>query len=80
MCEDKNKYNVDNGLLLRSDLHILFDKNLLKIDPCTTKIILDKTILSNEKMTQYHELNNKKINIHKNSIEFLKELFQNNVV
>ena len=74
-CEDKDKYNVDNGLLLRSDLHILFDKGLLKINPHTSEVLLSEKILLNPKMKQYYELNNKKININKNSIKFLQQIY-----
>lgn len=74
-CEDKDKYNIDNGILLRSDLHRLFDDGLLKIDPNTCTIILNETIMSNKKMKQYHELNNKKINIHEKSIYFLNKIW-----
>lgn len=70
-CEDKDKYNVDNGLLLRSDLHKLFDKKMLKINPKTCEIILSSKILSEPKFKEYHMLHNKKINIHKNSLRYL---------
>ena len=39
---------LDNGLLLRSDLHHLFDDHMLSIDP-TTKIIHVKDSLLNSK-------------------------------
>ena len=74
-CEDKDKYNIDNGILLRSDLHKLFDKGLLKINPNTCTMLLDEKILLNPKMKQYYELNNKKININNNSIIYLKKIF-----
>lgn len=74
-CEDKDKYNVDNGILLRSDLHKLFDSGLLKINPNTLQVMLSKQILLDPKMIQYIEFNNKKININKNSISFLKKIF-----
>jgi hypothetical protein len=74
-CEDKYKYDPDNGLLLRSDLHILFDKGLLKINPQTCEIEFEKKILLDAKMEQYHIYNNKKVSIHKNSISFLEKIF-----
>lgn len=74
-CDNKDKYNVDNGLLMRSDLHILFDKGLLKINPHTSEILLNDTLLSNQQMEQYFDLHNKKIYIHKNSIHFLQKIY-----
>lgn len=35
---------VCNGILLRADLHILFDDNLLRIHPGTLKAIIDKCL------------------------------------
>jgi HNH endonuclease len=40
--------NTDNGLLLRSDLHALFDRNFLRIDPTTRVIVIDDSITSPE--------------------------------
>ncbi|AXB55219.1 HNH endonuclease [Flavobacterium fluviale] len=44
----------DNGILLRSDLHILFDKNLITIDPQTFEILIDKTLV-NSSYYKYHK-------------------------
>lgn len=44
---------VCNGILLRADLHILFDDNLLRIHPKTLKVVLDKCL----KGTDYWLLN-----------------------
>lgn len=42
-------YNDDsNGLLLRSDIHTLFDLNLLAIDPVTKRVVLSKEIQGDE--------------------------------
>lgn len=37
-----------NGILLRADLHLLFDKNLLRIDPATLRIRLDPRLRRTE--------------------------------
>lgn len=37
-----------NGLLLRADIHTLFDKNLLKIDPQNLTIVLSEEIQNSE--------------------------------
>jgi predicted restriction endonuclease len=36
--------DVRNGLLLRADIHTLFDLGLLRIDPESRKIVLDESI------------------------------------
>lgn len=42
-----NGTNVpDNGLLLRGDLHTLFDLQLLRIDPKTLRVVLDENLLA----------------------------------
>ena len=40
--------NPDNGLLLRADIHTLFDLNLLGIDPMTLKVHLHASIKTSE--------------------------------
>jgi predicted restriction endonuclease len=42
---------VGNGLLLRADLHTLFDLHLLAIDPITTEVLLASQL----KETTYRE-------------------------
>lgn len=75
-CEldDNKKYNVDNGILLRTDLHNLFDKKILEINPNTLIVSFnEKWLLDNKNYEQY---NNIKINIHPNSIKYLIELYK----
>jgi putative restriction endonuclease len=43
----------ENGLLLRSDIHTLFDLNLIGINPETWKVELNKKLLSHQ---EYREL------------------------
>jgi predicted restriction endonuclease len=50
---DKNSFHMKNGLLLRADIHLLFDKGLIKIDPDTLKIYVSETIRDSE-YTRYH--------------------------
>jgi hypothetical protein len=45
--------HTDNGILLRSDLHTLFDKGLLRIDPDSLIIVLHRSLAG----TPYWELN-----------------------
>jgi len=58
-CEEIHKYDVNNGLLLRSDLHTLFDEKLLKINPNSMQIELSDKILENKKMSRYYKYNGK---------------------
>ena len=47
--------HVKNGLLLRADIHTLFDLNLISIDPDTNKVIISSSLLN----TCYKEINGK---------------------
>ena len=48
---------IDNGLLIRGDLHSLFDANLLRINPDTLTIVIDEKLSK----TPYWKLNGKTI-------------------
>ena len=48
------KYELSNGILMRSDLHTLFDLNLLEIEPATLKIVLDETVRSSQQYADFH--------------------------
>jgi len=74
-CSESDKYNVDNGLLLRSDLHKLFDSQELKINPETLTLEFSEKILNNSKMYKYKKYHLKKVNINKNSIDYLKHVY-----
>jgi len=73
-CE-ADKYNIDNGLLLRSDLHILFDKKLIKINPYNQCLELDSSLLHDITMKDYIKYNNIKLNISKSSYKYLKSIY-----
>jgi putative restriction endonuclease len=45
---DTNENSLHNGLLLRSDLHTLFDLGLLAINPMTRKVALHPALLKTE--------------------------------
>ena len=66
-----NDNNPLNGLLLRADIHTLFDLNLLAIDPLTLKIHLSKKLIE----TEYNQYHNKDLIISSKrpDIECLKE-------
>ena len=76
-----NKFDVDNGLLLRTDLHILFDKYLLSINPDNFTVCVNQNyMLKDTKMKKYDglKINN---NISVNTINNLRihyNIFVNN--
>lgn len=76
-CSDYDRYNINNGLLFRSDLHKLFDNGKMKIDPDTRRIIMDPTILSNDKMYDIHKYNGKEISIGKKTLYYVKKRLMN---
>jgi hypothetical protein len=47
--------HVKNGLLLRADIHTLFDLYLISIDPVTNKVVISSSLLN----TCYKEINGK---------------------
>lgn len=66
-CTFKQKYDVNNGLVLRKDLHPLFDNYKMSINP------YEKTIevlnVDDDDITKY---NNKVVNIFDESLEYVK--------
>ena len=82
-CKDDDKYNVNNGLLLRSDIHKLFDNGYLKINPYTLTVEISSTKnaessekkLNEDLVKEYEQYNGKKINININSIPYLKNIY-----
>lgn len=51
--------HISNGLLLRADLHTLFDLNLIKIDPESLRVKLSPSLEN----SQYWEFNDQKITL-----------------
>jgi len=59
-----------NGILLRSDIHLLFDKNLIQIDHKTLRVSIAKELLN----TEYKKYNKKLLKlVHEKSKESLKK-------
>ncbi len=50
----------EGGLLIRADLHALFDAHLLNIDPKSEKVVLTKRL---EQFPEYWRFNNKTLEI-----------------
>ena len=60
--DDSMQYNLDNGILLNSELHILFDKYLWSIN--SDQIVkFSDIILNNIEFERFHQYHNKKLNI-----------------
>ncbi len=53
-ASSRQTYDPRNGLLLRVDLHRLFDKNLMQIHPNSRKVLLRGSILKSEQYKQFH--------------------------
>jgi hypothetical protein len=74
-CNYPDKTNIDNGLILRTDLHRLFDNHLLKINPFTSTVELSDSLLTNDSYKDYHKFHHFKVTIHPDSIPFLKRIY-----
>ena len=61
-CDDLDKYDINNGLLMTANMHSSFDKYHFTIDQYGTIIKSNKT-----KVKELQNMNNKKINIKLNS-------------
>ncbi len=55
--------NIKNGIVLRADIHILFDRALLAFDPSNYKVVLAKGIAN----SHYAELDGKNLRLPKNT-------------
>jgi hypothetical protein len=67
-------YNIDNGILLRKDLHALFDNKKLIINPHTLIVRFNENIIKDNK--DYIQFNNKKIILNTNSIKYLEIYYE----
>ncbi len=70
-CNDFEKYDINNGIVLRCDLHRLFDTGKLKINPTTIKIELTDDVMKNKKMIDYHKYSGILIDVHPKSRKYL---------
>lgn len=77
--KDNVNYDIDNGLLLSADLHKLFDKDLLKINPDTLCIEFTDNVMENIKYKDYHQYNNMKLNLNDKTKEYLAEKYQKKI-
>jgi len=66
----EEKYDPNNGLLLSADLHKLFDKKLLTINPETFELQLKDEVLSDIEFKDYYQYNGKNLEIKLESKKF----------
>jgi len=51
---DLGKHKEDGGLLLRADVHLLFDKGLITVNPTTKLIEIDHEIMRYHYLAELH--------------------------
>ena len=74
-CDFSNKYDKNNGVLLKNDLHHLFDNYLFSINPDTQCIEFDESFFINvNNKNEYERFNGLKINV------ILNEQTKNNLL
>jgi hypothetical protein len=72
-CDNASKYNPDNGLLMCANWHLLFDANLMRLEPVQGALGMVKIILVSElKNSAMYKYHNKIITILPENIEFLE--------
>jgi len=74
-CSESEKYDTNNGIILRTDLHKLFDDHKLLIHPDTHIVSLSDDIMNDINMFAYHCFNNIKINISHHSNHYLQLIY-----
>jgi predicted restriction endonuclease len=62
----KETNHIQNGIILRVDIHNLFDSGLITIDPDTYKVIVSNKLRS----SLYYEYNGKKILLPEDTINY----------
>lgn len=74
-CTEKEKYDINNGLVLTSDIHILFDNYLLTIDPNTLKVVTNVDYFDKNG----NNINGKKLDIklEYQTLRYLKDHYNN---
>ena len=75
-CSNDEKYDVNNGILLRDDLHTLFDKKYIIIDPDTLTVKISDNIMDNPNDSCYHCYNNITLNINEYSKKYLQKKYE----
>lgn len=67
-CNESEKYDVNNGLLLSANLHKLFDEYIFSIDPETLQI----KVINNDKNYSINKYVDHSVKVNKNSKKYLE--------
>ena len=74
-CNEDEKYNINNGLILDRNLHKMFDDGIVKINPDTLLVEIGDKIMKDPKQKYYKSFNGFKVNINTNSIPYLQYIY-----
>lgn len=75
-CNESSKYNPDNGLLMCANWHLLFDANLMRLEPVIGAIGMVRITLASElKNSALYKYHNKVITIMPENIPFLEKRY-----
>ena len=77
ICDDNEKYDVNNGILLRDDLHTLFDRHDIIIDPETHTVKVSDSIMNSDYDKCYHQFNGVVLKINDMSKRYLELKYNN---
>lgn len=75
-CSEDEKYDVNNGILLRDDLHTLFDRHDIIISPDSLTVKLSDNIMDNPYNNCYFCYNNIALNINEYSKKYLYKKYE----
>lgn len=74
-CTEREKYDVNNGIVLRDDIYQLFNNKEIKINPDTLRVELSDNIKHSINKVMYHRFNGMCVNINKNSLPYLRKIY-----
>jgi putative restriction endonuclease len=69
---NRGGFGVDNGLLLRCDIHTMFDLNLLCIDPDSLRVVLRESC----RIPPYVVYHTRPVNIPNVNLDYLRQRFE----
>lgn len=75
-CDEGNIYNINNGILLESGLHKLFDKYEWSINPNKKTVELSPKLLNDNSYGLIKKYHNKKVSLNDNVLINLKDHYE----
>lgn len=75
-CEYDEKYSVNNGLLLRNNLHKMFDNFDFSINPKSFKPEFSDKVITTKGYEDYRKYNDMKINLNKSILKYLESHYE----